>query len=550
VFLAASSCDANATERCCRLGQAWNGTRCLECETGYYGVWSAGGIATCASCPNGCMISGLTAVPASCSGITGCADPATDVALCDCAANQYKDNATDTCVSCPQGQQKAAGDTRPAASLDAATLWGGMLNTCEVVAQETSVPLNVTVIWAPVVSLLGAILLCYGARKVQRRARKALKAQAKYEEELDEQVDNAMHQIGNLGFSMCFVAFEDLQRMGSLWSHEKARDAGYLKMLDTFDELLDFVKSHPTVFCSHQWLGLDYPDPASVHYPALLGAVETLCSQEQLDKQKLYCWVDYFSIPQSNRNVKANAISSIGIFASVCRYFVAVAPTAQHVDTGLECNIESYLQRGWCRLEQWARLVVGGLERVYLFDGERLIELGTKPEYYQVSIKVFDGQFTDPRDKQKLVPTILGLWATVLRNQRVNNDTVDSYGLVCQNYSDVFPSKYFGDLLPRLEAKVEDEDFNLTARSSATSETSLSSATPSADVPEPDRKRKFIRHRVSSSSADHNKLFQSFRAGQGYTIRRGTQTLPVCRDSKPLFLANVPAPVQQAELAA
>jgi hypothetical protein len=81
------------------------------------------------------------------------------------------------------------------------------------------------------------------------------------------------------------------------------------------------------------------------------------------------------------------------------------------------------------RLEQWARLVVGGLERVYLFDGERLIELGTKPEYYQVSIKVFDGQFTDPRDKQKLVPTILGLWATVLRNQRVNNDTVDSCAL-------------------------------------------------------------------------------------------------------------------------
>jgi hypothetical protein len=58
VFLAASSCDANATERCCRLGQAWNGTRCLECETGYYGVWSAGGIATCASCPNGCGAGG------------------------------------------------------------------------------------------------------------------------------------------------------------------------------------------------------------------------------------------------------------------------------------------------------------------------------------------------------------------------------------------------------------------------------------------------------------------------------------------------------------
>jgi hypothetical protein len=143
VFYAASACDANATESCCRLGQAWNGTRCIECLSGFYGVWSAAGAATCASCPTGCIISGLAYVPATCSGITGCADTATDVARCDCGPNQYKDNTTDTCVSCPMGQQKRSATTRPTSSLDAPTLWSGMLNTCEVVVDD-SAPLACT----------------------------------------------------------------------------------------------------------------------------------------------------------------------------------------------------------------------------------------------------------------------------------------------------------------------------------------------------------------------------------------------------------------------
>eukprot|EP00966_Prymnesium_polylepis_P266317 6152271-Prymnesium_polylepis.2 len=33
-----------------------------------------------------------------------------------------------------------------------------------------------------------------------------------------------------------------------------------------------------------------------------------------------------------------------------------------HVDKKQPCNGATYLRRGWCRLEQWARLTTGGIQ--------------------------------------------------------------------------------------------------------------------------------------------------------------------------------------------
>jgi len=358
--------------------------------------------------------------------------------------------------------------------------------------------------------VIGAIFVAYGTHLLLKRARQALHAQAKYEEELTQKIEDALTSINNLGFSMCFISFSDMKAMGSLWSHEKARNAGKIHFKDTFDDLTTFVKMNPTVFFSHQWLGLETPDPNIYHYPAMIAAAEALCSQQNIDPNKLFCWIDYLSIPQQNTNIQSQSISSIGIFASVCRYFVAVCPTTQHVDTGLPCDVESYMRRGWCRLEQWARLTIGGLQNMYFYDGAKLMDLAEHPKWHNESIKVFEGNFTDPRDKQKLIPTILGLWATVLRNQRVSNDTVGSYELVKQNYEQVFPQEHFADLLPRLETMVEEEEFNATSRTgtSDTSDTPGEHGQSSAVT----RGRSFARKRKDG------KLFAAFRAGQSNSV--------------------------------
>ena len=39
---------------------------------------------------------------------------------------------------------------------------------------------------------------------------------------------------------------------------------------------------------------------------------------------------------------------------------------------GLPVDWRTYSRCGWCRLEQWARLTVGGDEGVFMYDGDKL----------------------------------------------------------------------------------------------------------------------------------------------------------------------------------
>jgi hypothetical protein len=52
----------------------------------------------------------------------------------------------------------------------------------------------------------------------------------------------------------------------------QVRDRGELVQLDTFTDIMEFVCKHATLFVSHQWLGFEAPDPANVHYPAIIAA--------------------------------------------------------------------------------------------------------------------------------------------------------------------------------------------------------------------------------------------------------------------------------------
>ena len=61
---------------------------------------------------------------------------------------------------------------------------------------------------------------------------------------------------------------------------------------------------------------------------------------------RFFIWVDYISIPQKNKTLQALSISSLSVYASMCHYFVIVAPHIIH-ENGHTCDRSTYQKRGW-----------------------------------------------------------------------------------------------------------------------------------------------------------------------------------------------------------
>ena len=53
------------------------------------------------------------------------------------------------------------------------------------------------------------------------------------------------------------------------------------------------------------------------------------------------------SIPQANKTLQLLAIESLATYASLCSYFLVLAPDAAHVDTLDTCDTHTYSRRGW-----------------------------------------------------------------------------------------------------------------------------------------------------------------------------------------------------------
>ena len=160
VYFAQTPCDDSAIgdsisrPECCREGSKWNADtgRCLPCKVGFYGVGS-GLAAECVACPtNACILgdsenSNSNLLPATCSGITGCADPAESLAQCTCGEDQVKLDLTDGCVLCPGGQMRPdLGISRPMDTLGNYSLWEEIQGICQnnpatvIINNESSPP--------------------------------------------------------------------------------------------------------------------------------------------------------------------------------------------------------------------------------------------------------------------------------------------------------------------------------------------------------------------------------------------------------------------------
>jgi len=212
---------------------------------------------------------------------------------------------------------------------------------------------------------------------------------------------------------MSMVALMDLGKMQPLEiCMQRDLVAHYLSKL-AFTSIVFFI--------SHQWLARTEPDPDSVQLRCLQtflkkmqagcakamfrsGDWETFkdgtapsankistqvneikamfsrhaCAHPEQDPEQVLAedcrrgsvWIDYHSIPQIvqpgqvspgprqyNAADQDNAIRSIPFYIEQSSFFIVLAPTATHKDTGDICNFGSWRQRGWCRLEEWSNML-------------------------------------------------------------------------------------------------------------------------------------------------------------------------------------------------
>mmetsp|Transcript_10785 Transcript_10785/g.29261 ORF Transcript_10785/g.29261 Transcript_10785/m.29261 type:complete len:449 (+) Transcript_10785:1148-2494(+) len=97
-------------------------------------------------------------------------------------------------------------------------------------------------------------------------------------------------------------------------------------------------------------------------------------AKRAINAGELYVWLDLVSIPQRNSKSQQAAIVSLPYYAQMSHSMLVLAPSALHVKTREECNLRTYSQRGWCRVECFAKLVHGP-EGIFLAD-ERLLHPG------------------------------------------------------------------------------------------------------------------------------------------------------------------------------
>lgn len=188
--------------------------------------------------------------------------------------------------------------------------------------------------------------------------------------------------VHQLLFPMYVVKVEDFLNMeGPPKSHGELKDEGLLH---------EWRPGMFAMFVSHQWLGLQHPDPTGRQVAVLrdllrgitagtteveghvigmlYGVLEQLSPQVRKRIGEGYLFYDWFAIPQitarqpgvneeTTKSDAALAVQSIPAYVEACDLFFVLCPELYHQETGERCNYTSWLQRGWCRAELYCRLL-------------------------------------------------------------------------------------------------------------------------------------------------------------------------------------------------
>jgi len=391
---------------------------------------------------------------------------------------------------------------------------GAQHNMARAVMRDVAPPVNVLIFVSiglgAFVFLMFVATAVYFVRKhvrhfrlLEERAEKAFKNRSR-------RVRSACEHSSKLAFPMCCVHYKDFKAHGKIVSYEEARTLHQHSVFDTAEDVLDAtthggsLEKHTIAFVSHQWKGvrIAHPDPTKSDFAAVTLGVDALIKSKGIDESKLLIWIDFTSIPQRNAALQKLSIASLPVYASFAKYFLVSAPPTVNPDTGVMYDLAAWKSRGWCRLEQWARITQHGVDEMYVLDGgETPRSVSEDFEMLAQSMHVFDGNFTVDEDKLALVDTSIALFHLLL-----SKDTKGELSGLGKQLLDrvvklkdvVYPAGLFDDLIFITESITKEGDAerkainrSMTKHSSFSDKTSIKackskkvlSAAPKAEAP-------------------------------------------------------------------
>jgi len=216
---------------------------------------------------------------------------------------------------------------------------------------------------------------------------------------------------------------------GALYSHEMLMQKdGLLKM---------WSPDKYCIFVSHQWLSAVDPDPQGEQIEVLRKVLEkmingsldvttdiisqiiyqesgTLGPDERCKIENGYIWIDWAGIPQikdrraSLSGVVPNmvkAVESIPAYVQATNMFLALTPPLVSKTTGNLCSYNSWLARGWCRVEFCCHGLRPNAGLIIVATSIGQVQYMTSQSWvYNMPLH---GQFAVPSDAESMVKPIM-----------------------------------------------------------------------------------------------------------------------------------------------
>eukprot|EP00439_Symbiodinium_sp_Y106_P035228 s1640_g4.t1 len=276
----------------------------------------------------------------------------------------------------------------------------------------------------------------------------------------DQSVSSKLQQ-----FAMYVVPLEVLLSMSTPTPYETLLDDG---VLVEYDEGMGNA-----MFVSHQWTGTQHPDVAGEQFVVLKDALQALqtgkvdvsgnisielyrglqnsVSAKEIFSRPLFIWYDYVCCPQHDTAfaLRQMAVNSIPGYVDRCQFFAILCPPVRHEANNTLLNKRSWASRGWCRMEQMAQ-ELSTKERCVCIEIQGAAHVVEAPTYGWMQSPVGGGQFTLPRDREKLAPVVQDMVRRKLHAYLARGD-LDSYRIML-NMQNVhyrnLPIKSVDDLVP------------------------------------------------------------------------------------------------------
>ena len=286
---------------------------------------------------------------------------------------------------------------------------------------------NSKIIAAAFGAVIGACLIGGLSYLMYRRYKSYLRIRTAHEQLMEATINESIRALHQLDYPLHLVRGDEFTVEGKLVRHEVLRNTHKLTVLDSLADVDAFIAAGKhIVFFSHQWTSFTVPDPSNTQYEAMRVSLRELAKNNGWDEslKDVFVWVDYSCIPQANPSTQNLAIRSLAAYASSATYFVIVAPDTNHADLDDKCDLTTYQLRMWCRAEQVCHSMRNGTEGMYLALGDGGDLAPVKTDFFQESLRVFEGQLTCCRlehkgmsacDRQSLVVPLLGLYGELYR---------------------------------------------------------------------------------------------------------------------------------------